>query len=594
MSRWREKHRAVRNLLLATLAFLFPTPELAASTLRVEIGPGKIAALTDQNEIFLEAEPQRGEGLYAFTRRLTGSTESSRVISQLNGHPRRLLKGVRYRVPFERVEETFKVEILHSLFHADRAVARGWEHHVVDRAESPSLWRIAEWFTGAGENFRQIREANQLADDTLRPGQVLIIPKNLLFASLLAQVPLLDYERGPAGNYAIYRLRRGEALYSAVVVQFTGGTFAEDVIALAEELADLNQIADVTDMPVGQAIRIPFDMLLPEYLPQDDPRRKEYEKDRQESGKYSNTVKASRLEGITVILDAGHGGQDPGSSPGGVWESTYVYDIMLRVRELLNAETSATVHTTTRDGADYRRSERDVLHNSRGHKVLTDPPYAIEDVKVGANLRWYLANSLHREATRRSGDDAKTLFLSIHADSLHPSHRGMMVYVPAASLTKGEYGKTGTVYTRRREVKEERRVSFSWKERTRSEGLSRQLASHLLGSFRRHGLAIYHDKPIRDRIIRCRRCRPFVPAVVRYNAVPAKLLLEVCNLNNHKDRALLRTRAFRQDVAEAIVDAILAYYGQTPISADIASARELSRPENSLKRETETMVSAEP
>ena len=108
------------------------------------------------------------------------------------------------------------------------------------------------------------------------------------------------------------------------------------------------------------------------------------------------------------------------------------------------------------------------------------------------------------------------------------------------------------------------RVEYSWKERTRSEGLSRQLASRLLESFRRHDLGVYHEKPIRDRIIRCRRCRPWVPAVVRYNAVPAKLLLEVCNLNNPQDRQLLRTRAFRQRLAVAIVDGILAYYGQTP------------------------------
>jgi N-acetylmuramoyl-L-alanine amidase len=86
----------------------------------------------------------------------------------------------------------------------------------------------------------------------------------------------------------------------------------------------------------------------------------------------------------------------------------------------------------------------------------------------------------------------------------------------------------------------------------------------LLDSFRRNKLAVHKEKPIRDRIIRCRRCRPFVPAVVRYNAVPAKLLLEVCNLNNSEDRRLLTTRAFRQRTAEAIVEGILAYYGETP------------------------------
>ena len=31
--------------------------------------------------------------------------------------------------------------------------------------------------------------------------------------------------------------------------------------------------------------------------------------------------------GIHVILDAGHGGSDPGTEHDDVWESTYVYDV---------------------------------------------------------------------------------------------------------------------------------------------------------------------------------------------------------------------------------------------------------------------------
>ena len=229
----------------------------------------------------------------------------------------------------------------------------------------------------------------------------------------------------------MYRLKRGEALYSAVVVRFTGGTFAEDVNALAAELAKLNNIADVRDMKVGQRIRVPFDLLLPEFLPADNPRRLEYEKDTSERDKYSNTVRASRLEGITVILDAGHGGQDPGTMLGNTWESIYVYDIMLRVKRLLEATTAATVVPTTEDGSGGRIHDRDVLPRSRSHKVLTTPPYAIADARVAANLRWYLANSRHAAAVKRSGDAAKSVFLSIHADSLPRSHRGVMAYIPA-------------------------------------------------------------------------------------------------------------------------------------------------------------------
>lgn len=533
-----------------------------AATLRVRLDATMVASLDGQQHIYLEALPLKGEGLWAFSRRLTGGTDTVRLISRLNGKPRRLLAGVRYRVPYAQLTEDLQQQVTNALFPNDRTISKGREHTVLHPPHTPSLWRVAEWFTGDGKNFSRIRDANALVDDGLRGGETLIIPADLLLPSFRAELPALDYVVVNDNDYAVYHLQRGEALYSAVVMRFTGAIFAEDVHKLAAELASLNGIDDVTDIPVGKAIQVPFDMLLPDYLPADNPRRVTYEQEKSARQQYSNTVRASRLEGITVLLDAGHGGNDPGVSPGGVWESVYVYDIMVRVKELLENNTSAKVFPTTRDGQSFRVIDRDQLPKSRNHAVLTDPAYPIVDAKVGANLRWYLANSQHRKAVARSSDPAKTVFLSIHADSLPSSHRGMMAYIPAASLTKGEYGKSGGEYSRRKEVKEKPRVSFTYKERTRSEGLSLQLANRLLNSFKHKGLRIHHHKPIRDRVIRCRRCRPWVPAVVRYNAVPAKLLLEVCNLNNSEDRRLLQTRAFRQQVAEAIVDGLLAYYGQ--------------------------------
>jgi N-acetylmuramoyl-L-alanine amidase len=65
---------------------------------------------------------------------------------------------------------------------------------------------------------------------------------------------------------------------------------------------------------------------------------------------------------------------------------------------------------------------------------------------------------------------------------------------------------------------------------------------------------------VRDRIVRGRGS-PWVPAVLRYNAIPAKVLIEVCNLANEQDRKLIQTRAFRERVARAVVDGLLSYYG---------------------------------
>jgi N-acetylmuramoyl-L-alanine amidase len=62
-----------------------------------------------------------------------------------------------------------------------------------------------------------------------------------------------------------------------------------------------------------------------------------------------------------------------------------------------------------------------------------------------------------------------------------------------------------------------------------------------------------------------------VPAVLRYNSVPAKALLEICNLANDQDRALIQTHTYRQQVAQAVVQGLLAYYGQTGAAGQLVA-----------------------
>jgi N-acetylmuramoyl-L-alanine amidase len=379
---------------------------------------------------------------------------------------------------------------------------------------------------------------------------------------------LLEYGVDKEGEYAIYRLRPGEALYSSVVVRFTGRVFAADVNALASQIARRSGIPDVTDIPIGYRIKVPLDLMQPEFLPEGHPKRKEYEESLRASARFSNQVKARGLSGITVILDAGHGGQDSGATLGGVWESLYVYDIALRVKKVLEEQTAARVLVTTRDGGEYRVQEADVLPFSRGHAVLTTPPYPIQDPKVGVNLRWYLANSLYRKTLQTDKDPQKVVFLSIHADSLHPSLRGVMAYIPAADMRDGVYSKNGAVYTSRKEVQENPSVTFPRSQREESEGLSRELAKQIVAAFQSGGLPVHPFKPVRDKIIR--NDSEWVPAVLRYNSIPSKILLEVCNLANDQDRKLIQTRSYRQKVADSVVRGILAYYGQGSPAGQVA------------------------
>lgn len=559
----RRSGVGVVALLLAwSLASGGWTPLSAGS--RAVVGNGLIASLVD-GDLVLEASPLRAEGLLAFARRLCGSDEVAPRISAANNGARKLLIGVRYRVPFEILRPELQVQVVRALFQDDRPTSSGWEH-VVGSAEleSVALERVAVWFTGSAGNSRTLAEHNGIDAHSVVVGQKILVPNSLLAAQFRVLSPPpppsdLTYGGDARGEFAVYRLKAGEALYSSVVVRFTGNVYADDVNALAREVAERSGIRDVTDIPVGFGVKVPLELLLPEFLPEGHPRRIEYEQSLLASARFDDRPKLTHLAGVTVVLDAGHGGKDVGASMSGVWESLYVYDIMLRTKKLLDETTAANVLATTRDGSSFRIEPRDVLPYSRGHSVLTTPNYSIDDASVGAHLRWYLANSIYRQATSLGNGSDKVVFISIHADSLHPSLRGAMVYIPGAEYRGGSYQKTGSVYAKRLEVRERPKVSFARNDLVRSEGLSRQLAQQLLGAFRSERLPVHEFKPIREKIIRNRRS--WVPAVLRYNTVPAKVLVEVCNLANPEDRRLIQTQQHRQRVAEAIVRGILSYYG---------------------------------
>ncbi|HVS00471.1 MAG TPA: N-acetylmuramoyl-L-alanine amidase [Thermoanaerobaculia bacterium] len=572
--RCRRAFSALVFLFCVLLAAPWSSPAAPAppsGAVRVGLEQGLTAVLDDSHGIFLEVVPKRGEGLYALVRRLCGDEKLAPQVAEANGGSHELHVGGRYRIPYGLLSQEWQLKVTRGLFPGDRGESDGWRHLVrgVGPLQRESLWHLSEWFTGTGENFRAIREYNELKDDDVPRGGTITIPAELLRPSFRSVLPVpetpyqLDYGSDKDGEYAIYRLRPGEALYSSVVVRFTGRVHGPDVNSLAAEIAKRSGIADVTDIPIGYRVKIPYDVLQPEFLPEGHPRRKEYEAELRASARFSNQIRAKGLTGITIILDAGHGGHDSGATMGGVWESLYVYDIVMRVQRLLAGHTAARVHVTTRDGDQHRVVDVDVLPFSRRHAVLTTPPYLIEDSTVGVNLRWYLANSVYRRAVGEGNDPQKVVFLSVHADSLHPSLRGAMAYIPAASLRGDSAGKSGQAYASRKEVQESPRVTFTEDQRVRSEGLSRELAKELIAAFHAGDLPIHPFKPVRDKVIRNKSV--WVPAVLRYNTVPAKVLLEVCNLANEQDRRLIQTRAYRQQVAEAIVQGLLAYYGEDSV-----------------------------
>jgi N-acetylmuramoyl-L-alanine amidase len=580
-----------------------------------QISPELRATLTRDYEIDVRVQPHAGDAWTRLARRISGDAANWEDLAAFNDADQNLKTHQPVRVPFALLRPALQREIAATLFPHDQLTPDGWRHIVVGARgiEGESLWNIAEWFTGDGANYSLIRKANPAQGLSTRKGDVILVPKRLLTAAFggsseeenapktaeevrkpaddatqraaadenvpeaivvapLAQ-PSLTYERIAGEPFAVYRLQKGEALYSSVAIRFTGRVYAKDVGDVLERIVKFNAIEDVSRIPVGHPVKIPMELLLPEYLPRDDPARVAREATRRESAKVARRTRAAGLAGVHVILDPGHGGNDPGTEHDGVWESAYVYDVTMRLKRILEKESAAQVSVTTRSKKNgFAVADRNVLGGITDHFVQTTPKFTLDDAIVGVNLRWYLANSMFRRAMKEGVPKEKVIFLSIHADSLHPSLRGAMAYIPGATFVTGTYRKNGEIYLTRAEVREQPVVTQSRSEALVAEGLSRELAESVMESFSRKGLKVHPFEPVRDNVIRNRR--EWVPAIIRHNQVPTRLLLEVGNLGNRKDRDLIQTRKHRQQLADAIYAGILDFYtarGDLPSSSVVAT-----------------------
>jgi len=596
----------VRKWWVALLVVL-PAGFLLAATsdapiATTQIAPGIRATLARDYQIEITVKPHAGDAWTRLARRVTGDAASWEELAAINQSDDKLTSEQTVRVPFAMLRPNLQRDVIATLFPKDKLASGGWQHVVVGArgVEGESLWNIAEWFTGDGANYSLIRKANPSQGLSTRKGDVILVPQRLLTAAFggsseeenapktAAEVrksaddqtqraaadenvpeaaavalgtPSLTYDRSAAEPYAVYRLQKGEALYSSVAIRFTGRVYANDVNAVLDRLVNFNEIEDVSKLHVGYPVKIPMDLLLPQWLPQDAPERVAREETLRESAKVAKRTRAKGLAGVQVILDAGHGGRDVGTEHDDVWESTYVYDVACRLKRILEKQSEAKVSMTTRSkSSGFSVVEKNVLEPPRDHYVQTTPKYLLDDAIVGVNLRWYLANSIFRRAMKEGIPQEKVVFLSIHADSLHPSLRGAMAYVPGAEFVTGSYRKKGDIYLTRAEVREQPTVTHSREDALRAEGLSRELANSIMSSFDRKGLKVHPFEPVRDNVIR--RGNEWVPAVIRHNQVPTRMLLEVCNLGNTKDRELMKTKKYRQQLAEAIYQGLVDFYGR--------------------------------
>lgn len=532
--------------------------------------------LSGGRDLSLEVRPWPGEDPHALARRIAPLPVHSDLLAATLADPDARTDDGFYRIPLALLGAETRVLVLRSVFPADRADGDDWLH-VARKSPLPiydeGLWQVATWFTGNGARFVDLQSVNGLASPELAPGQIVRIPANLLDPALRpgprSDDGTLVYASDARGSYAGYRLKPGEALYSAVVLRYTGRTESDDVATLARSIAARSGVRDLTDIPAGWLIKIPLDVLEPEFLPTSDARRKNIEQAKaameRELDARPPTEATQGLRGVVVILDPGHGGKDPGTMNHAVWEHDYVFDVASRLRRELETHTGAEVFLTLDDPARASvPSLGDALSSNRRRTVLTTPPFLADEggeTAVAVNLRWYLANSVYRRLVKTGVDPDKVVFLSLHADARHPSLRGAMVYVPGASFRTGTMGYSSSDYLRFKEVREQPRVSFSSRDRLRSEAVSRKLAAAIVKALRKVDLPVQPYKPIRERVIRGRQV--WLPAVLRGNAVPTKVLVEMVNLSNPDDAALLGRAAERDRLARGLAAALASHFGSS-------------------------------
>lgn len=215
-----------------------------------------------------------------------------------------------------------------------------------------------------------------------------------------------------------------------------------------------------------------------------------------------------------VVLDAGHGGSDPGATAAQLMEKEITLDIGRRLQALLE-----------RDGFDVVVT-RD-----------TDRTVALRD-------RAFLAN-----------DSKSDIFLSIHVNALakHVESRGIETYYLGATndptlteLAAAENRVSGYSVSDLRKLLED---VYADARRDESHELAAAVQKNLFTSLQRDDAGLENWGVKRA---------PFIVLVA--TDMPA-ILAEVGCISNEKESAMLRRPEYRQKIAAALFDGIRAYAG---------------------------------
>ena len=502
--------------------------------------------------------PQSNEGYIQLARRVMEKPEAYRPIVAFNGKAP-VRTGVPVYFPITVLKPVLWARALRALYPEDELTARGWSHHVTDPNEN--LIQLTEAYTGSKGRFKELARYNRLKNPNVLPLGTVIhvplhwIPEALGFRPLAVKKPLRLVKQEKSGRiYAAYTVRRNDTLYS-LLLRFTDRERADEIRRMSGLVVKINKLTGEKRLYAGREMRIPVEWVSEDYLVSPHPRKTA----RVARPKPRPQRRRVPFQPLHVIVDAGHGGTDPGAvygkkgKPDYLYEHEVVNDIALRLIGLLKAR-GIRAYPTVEDPGATRPVERLSTRAMGGERVRVNPPYKMRSSKVAVNMRIFLINALYRRLTQKEGVDPENVVLiSLHGDALAPTLRGAMVYYPDHRLRVGEFYPKGRVYRLRAEAVPGR-LFFRRADNRIAEVLSRDFGERIIRDFKARGLGAAHRRAVRPYYYR--KGERTLPGVLRYSQVPTSVLVEVANLNNRAERLSLLKGARRQRIARALAAAL--------------------------------------
>jgi N-acetylmuramoyl-L-alanine amidase len=552
---------------------LFSNNLFAGEVVRREIEPGVYVSVKNARTLGLEVRMPAGNSAKGLlSKYLTNESDWVMYKNRLNCF-----------VPYSSLKQPYKRKALLTLYRDDYIDDEGWHHTALMDGET--LWTLSEWIVGNGRQYSLVlADKRNRTATTLAKGNTILIPKKLLSKVMAQTTPhrfrvtapeLAPLQKGfvfntdRSGTYAQYTMKRGETLYSSIVTRFTTYKDPTDILKACNEIARRSGISDVTDIDHGRKIKIPVYMLSDAWQPKGSTGRVAHEESLKESERLKTAKVYSRdLSDVVIILDPGHGGADRGAQHSGsrLYEDEINFDIVCRIKQLLERDTDAKVILTLQDGSNkkYKPNNATRFGVDSNEYLLTNPIHKNLDADVSADLRWMLVNSHYDQEIKQGVDPRKIIFTSVHTNSIsNPSFRGALVYIPGARYRRAQEMRRDKLFQRYYEGQNFNRFASTASERKRDEALSRNFADVLLDEMSAKRIKRHNKSDSIRTNIRKSKNKVFVPAVLRNTKVPTKILIETANLQNPVDRSRLSDSWWRQQFAEAYVDALKTHFEPT-------------------------------